>query len=240
VNFFNHHAKERPDVVVITRGGGSVSDLSWFDNKKIAAAIAASKIPVFTALGHQTDVTVADLIAHSSFKTPTKVAQYLVESVRGALEKAESVGKEILDASLALIDGSHRGLQARALRVDSLIGQYFRDQSNELTRLSSLIANNSLHYTRREAVRLDEAGRHLALSLKKLFQNSAAAVQYIEEKINLLNPRTILKRGYSISRKDGKMVRSAAELTKGDVMTTIFYRGQASSRVQSINEEDND
>ena len=82
LDFFNKFTKDELDVIMIARGGGSTADLSWFDNKKIAEAVAFSKFPIISAIGHEINISITDMVAHTSVKTPTKCAQFLVEKIK--------------------------------------------------------------------------------------------------------------------------------------------------------------
>ncbi|MCP4293349.1 MAG: exodeoxyribonuclease VII large subunit [bacterium] len=90
------HQKGSVDVIVITRGGGSRADLSWFDQKDLAVGIAQSTIPVVTAIGHEIDTSIADIVAHQSCKTPTAAAEYLVEIIDVAARKLDDVTEDLM------------------------------------------------------------------------------------------------------------------------------------------------
>jgi exodeoxyribonuclease VII large subunit len=100
------HIKGQVDVIVITRGGGSRADLSWFDQKDLAVAIATCPVPVITAIGHEVDTSIADLVAHHACKTPTAAAEFLVERVDEASAKLEEAAARLLDAAGDLLTAS--------------------------------------------------------------------------------------------------------------------------------------
>jgi len=97
------HIKAGVDVIVITRGGGSRADLSWFDQRDLAVAIAESPVPVITAIGHEVDTSIADLVAHHACKTPTAAAEYLVARVDEASARLEDAAERILSAARDLL-----------------------------------------------------------------------------------------------------------------------------------------
>ncbi len=90
------HVRDRVDVIVITRGGGSRADLSWFDQRDLAVAIAECSVPVITAIGHEIDRSIADLVAHHSCKTPTAAAEYLVDRVEAAAERVAAAAERLV------------------------------------------------------------------------------------------------------------------------------------------------
>ncbi len=91
------HVQDRVDVIVITRGGGSRADLSWFDQRDLAVAIAECPVPVITAIGHEIDRSIADLVAHHSCKTPTAAAEYLVDRVEAAADRVEAAADRVVE-----------------------------------------------------------------------------------------------------------------------------------------------
>jgi len=94
------HAAAAVDVIVITRGGGSRADLSWFDQRDLAVAIAECPVPVITAIGHEVDTSIADLVAHHACKTPTAAAEFLVERVDAASARLEDTADRLATAAL--------------------------------------------------------------------------------------------------------------------------------------------
>ncbi len=111
------HAASGVDVIVITRGGGSRADLSWFDQNDLAVAIAECPVPVITAIGHEVDTSIADLVAHHACKTPTAAAEFLVEKVDAASARLEDAASRVIAAALELLDRS----QVRIDLTDRLV-----------------------------------------------------------------------------------------------------------------------
>jgi exodeoxyribonuclease VII large subunit len=117
-----HHAKAGVDVIVITRGGGSRADLSWFDQKDLAVSIADCSVPVVTAIGHEIDTSIADMVAHQSCKTPTAAAEHLVEIIDGAARRLDDAAERLLSRSNDLLEEAHRRLEV----ADQLQGKVDR------------------------------------------------------------------------------------------------------------------
>lgn len=99
---------QAPDVIVITRGGGSRADLSWFDQKELAVAIAECPVPVVTAIGHEIDTSIADLVAHHACKTPTAAAEFLVERVDRAAAQVTEMSQKLAVLATAQVDMARR------------------------------------------------------------------------------------------------------------------------------------
>jgi len=220
------------DVIVVVRGGGSRTDLATFDDERIAVAIARSPTPVFTGLGHETDRSVADEVAHTSYKTPTACAAALVERVRSYLGHVDRTAGAIghlaiarLDAASARVGGlGHRvagrteaAVRLADQRVTHLARRLAVDPDRRLTTAADRLARASARVVARGPVVLNGAERDVA---------SAAA------RVRANDPAVVLARGWSITRRtDGSLVRSAAAVALGDELVTTVVDGEVRSRV---------
>lgn len=199
------------DVVVIIRGGGATSDLSGFDTYPLAANCAQFPLPIITGIGHERDDTVLDMVAHTRVKTPTAAAEYLIATLSDAAAALDAL---VASLTANLTDCIHREearLQQIATRLPSLL---------------ALVHTRQLHRIEQIESRLKVAGAH---SLEK----QQHRLQLIEKIIEGASPAHILQRGYSITRCDGRVVRNAASLPAGTVLTTEFADGQVNSLVFS-------
>jgi len=201
------------DCLVVTRGGGSLEDLWSFNEEVVVRAIAASRIPVISAVGHEIDVTLADLAADVRALTPSEAAELV------APEAAELVA----------------GLRQYQRRLTAAL------RSRASTARSRLDALARHHVFRRPyqhvhdlARRIDElelrGGRAIRTHLKHAREQVDAAAAQLES----LSPLAVLGRGYSLTQRadDGQIIRDAAELQPGQQITTRFGKGQAVSRVE--------
>jgi len=198
------------DAVVMVRGGGSQSDLQCFNLYEISAQIAQFPIPVLTGIGHDRDETVTDLVAFRALKTPTAVAEYLI---------GEANAFEI-------------GIRSMAYAALRYARDLFRKQQQKLDfssqmLISSLQRNLFLHHSRLASVREKLPG-----VLQKRFQSELQKIDFLSAKKDLLDPGYTLRRGYSITRFQGKAVKSAETLKKGDRVETCFPNGQVESIVE--------
>ncbi|OPX30027.1 MAG: exodeoxyribonuclease VII large subunit [Candidatus Omnitrophica bacterium 4484_171] len=276
INFFNSSGRDRPDAIIVTRGGGSSADLSWFDNKRIAYAIINSKIPVLTALGHEINVSIADLVAHTALKTPTKAAQFLVENVNEVWNNLENIQNSLLRAVNRFVDGVRLLLERKLNQINNFVSIYFRDHHEDIIKKKSLIFNNVSHfintelsnilvssqrinsaasfcfrgqkgeleekerfvfarvsrYMKRESGKIDDSFVVLGKRSNSILQKAYKDTKFIEEKVNILNPSNVMRRGYSVSYKDNKLVRYSSGLKRGDKLKTVFFKGRAFSRVE--------
>ena len=229
---FEALGREELDLVVITRGGGSTADLSYFDNKLIAQRIAQSSFPVVTALGHQINVTIADMVAHTVCKTPTKGAQFLVEQISNFLNEVDIAAKRIPLEVLKALTSHQQKLKTSAAQFDALLGRYFRSHREELIAVESNLNASATQLFRLQRDYLGQAASGLKQNIREIIASQRKWIDHLESKVTLLDPRTILKRGYSITLKSGKAVKSPASVETGDILTTLLFEGRLISKVQ--------
>lgn len=215
LKYFNSLSDKDLDVIVVTRGGGSTSDLTYFDSKKIAETIAGSKFPVVSALGHQIDNTVTDLCAHTVCKTPTKAAAVLVERVRGFLET----------------------LQNKALRMDNLAGSYFQVQKDDILDKRHRIFNQVKLLASSSKQHLDTCFNDLKAAAANILKTRRQDLNYRQKNIEALDPKNTLRRGYSITRKAKTSLKSISQVKKGDLLETLLYDGSFISAVKDVSKK---
>jgi exodeoxyribonuclease VII large subunit len=251
IELFN---RQPMDVIVIIRGGGSRSDMSWFDNLKIARAIAHSGLPVFTGLGHEIDFSVSDLVAHTYQKTPTAAARYLTELVKNYLEKLDRHGSEIVERSIFLIRHgdqqlnelekeaihSARGLVNEARQVLQNAAWRIRQSHNRLIRQTLLRMESASQRIRlKMALWMRDSSKGIGQFrqlfpklLESRFKNARSRLEIFSIRRNAADPIQVLKRGYTLSLDSkGRTIRQLSGVRMGDVLTTVFVDGQARSRV---------
>ncbi len=232
--FFNSLSSANLDLVVITRGGGSTADLAYFDNKKIAESIAGLKFPVVSAIGHQINTTITDMVAHTFCKTPTKVAGILVERLRAVVENLDYLEETILNRSKDFISGEKAQLQSLAAKTESLSSVYFRThQEALLEKKHNILSTLKVILTQKQQM-LKRSSEILSSSLDKIFKNSQDYLKYLDGKVRILSPKNTLKRGYSITFKGGKALKFINDVKESDLIETVLYQGSIVSRVRSI------
>ncbi|MFO7902637.1 MAG: exodeoxyribonuclease VII large subunit [Planctomycetota bacterium] len=210
-----------PDVLVVTRGGGSMEDLWCFNEENVVRAIFASRIPVVSAVGHEIDVTLSDLVADVRALTPTDAAQRVIPS---SDELAASLGHfhSRLAASLnAVAHAARTRLEAIAAR------RALRRPLDRVRDLERRLDELHLRATRAANATLRAAQRH---------------VQAAAGRLESLSPLNVLARGYTVTQagRDGPVVRDASQLNVGDELMTRYARGRTLSRVESIETDDDE
>ena len=210
----NVHRLPNVDVVICGRGGGSLEDLWAFNEEVVARAIAACRLPVISAVGHEIDVTIADLVADVRALTPSEAGERVVPDHAEVTRALDNVRQRLVSGL------QNRAVKAR-LQLDGIasrrvIARPFQRVHDEFTRLDEL------------DVRLRRAVRQRAVAAKQHLDLAAAT-------LDALSPLKVLGRGYSITRRaeTGGLITAPDQLAIGDRITTILAAGQLTSRVES-------
>jgi exodeoxyribonuclease VII large subunit len=205
-------ARADVDVVAIVRGGGSPVDLAWFDNEKVARAVAEMPVPVWVGIGHEIDVGVLDHVAHSAFKTPTAVAEAILQRVRGLDDRLATAAERLSDLVRRPLDLAARSLDLQARRLREA-----RGLDRRIVRIGGL------------------RGRFRAARYHHRLDEAAARLGAVSERLHSLRPEQVLRRGYSITRDaTGRVVTTAARIAAGTTLVTQFAFGTATSRVEGV------
>ena len=197
------------DVVVIIRGGGATSDLSGFDTYLLAANCAQFPLPIITGIGHERDDTVLDAVAHTRVKTPTAAAEYLISALVAADSRIDILADRLVRHVGERMHGEEHRLQQITARLPILLTLSHTRQLHRIEQLERALKQATLHC-------LKEQGSRLSL---------------IEKVLEGASPAHILKRGYSITRCDGKVIRDISELAPGTRLTTELADGVVVSEV---------
>jgi len=199
------------DVLIVGRGGGSLEDLWAFNEESVARAIAASAIPVISAVGHETDYTIADFVADLRAPTPSAAAEMVVESEE---HLRETIGS--LESRMVL------ALRQRLDQAGSTVRHALRLLGDPRRRLAQA------------AQRVDELAGRLGTGLRHHVRRDRSRLEAFAGALDHLNPLAILSRGYSITRElpSGMILKDAAEVKAGDQISTRLHAGEIVSRVE--------
>lgn len=228
------------DVVLLVRGGGAASDLATFDGELLARTIASMPVPVVTGIGHETDRSVADEVAHAAHKTPTAGAASLVERVRDADRALRALGAEVGSAAQGRLVRAHARLDGTARRCSGAALRHLERDRTHVRELSVRAAAAARRRTPRVREDLDSlvsrvrpaAGRVLELQSGRLDALAARAAAH--------DPAAALARGWSITtvvRRGGAVaVRSSDDVVAGDRLVTRVLDGTIRSTVDADEE----
>jgi len=248
--------KHHFDVVVIIRGGGGDVGLSSFDHFSLASSVATFPLPVITGIGHATNETVVELVAHSNKITPTEVAYFLLQHVHQFIQRVSDATTAIMEIPQLMLEGENQMLGQLADRLSRrttglIAGHQYRLNRSGLV-LEKELKSRNLH----QLLKLSGFAEKLDVSLRMAFKRqemilsgySTSVVKSsprllvtahqkmggVEEKIRLLDPVNILKRGFSITFRNGKPIKSTVDLLTGDKIETQYYQGKTTSIIQEL------
>lgn len=197
------------DCIIIIRGGGAKLDLAAFDNLELAKAVANATLPVFTGIGHDVDETVLDKVAHLSLKTPTAVADFFIHRIL----QFES---HLLNVGLGLKESVQQVLQTQ------------ESQLKQLAQTIDFQANKNIAQVKQM---LDFIEMEIPRTVKYHFEKEENKLNNLEKLVSFLSPESTLKRGFTLTTKDGKIIKTKAELKKGEVVETHFLDGAVESKI---------
>ncbi|MFT4759246.1 MAG: exodeoxyribonuclease VII large subunit [Paraglaciecola sp.] len=197
------------DCIIIIRGGGAKLDLAAFDNLELAKAVANSSLPVFTGIGHDIDETVLDKVAHLSLKTPTAVADFFIHRMLQFESHLLNIGLGLKEA----------------------VNQLLQTQDTQLKQLTQTIDFQSNKTISQAQQMLDFIEIELPRTVKYRFEKEESKLENLKKLVSFLSPEATLKRGFSLTTKDGEIVKNKAKLKQGDVIETHFVDGKVKSEV---------
>jgi exodeoxyribonuclease VII large subunit len=258
IRFFNRHP-EQADVILIARGGGSIEDLAGFNDEGLARAIAASELPVVSAVGHETDFTIADFVADLRAPTPSAAAELITAAQHGIEERVRSMENRVMRAMRYQLILARQRLAASSLpqmhsRVQVAIGRRGQRLDDLTRRLDSAIGRRLRVATGKSAALTARLDRHnpavrLALARRRLesarqaldrcaassLAARAAQLNHASARLEALSPLAVLKRGYAlIYAVDGRLLRDAAETRPGESIRARLAGGALDAEVTKI------
>ena len=207
-----HRVKPRPDLLVVTRGGGSIEDLWAFNEEPLVRAVFRSEIPIVSAIGHEIDVTLTDLAADVRALTPSEAAERIFPS-------RDEVADQLDVQTRRLVQALKRRAQQARMRLSALEHRPVLRRPLEVVRLRQQ--------------RLDEWQARLARAGRTATQRDSQRVAALAQRLEALNPTAVLARGYSITLHEAtdRVIVDAGEVEAGALLRTIVARGQFESRV---------
>jgi exodeoxyribonuclease VII large subunit len=246
------------DVIVLARGGGSLEDLAAFNSERVARAIAASNLPVVSAIGHETDFTIADFAADLRAPTPSAAAELITEAQHKIAERLANQAHRLERAASfqflqarqrltrlpvsraearisALLSRLAQRLDDLAFRQEDAVSSKLREQQRHVGELAAAVMHHNPRYA------LAHAREHLVAcctridrSLERTLQRAAVRIGALDAHLHSLSPLAVLERGYAlVLSTDGALVRSVSQINGGDQLTTRLADGAFASRVET-------
>lgn len=242
------------DCVAIVRGGGATTDLNGFDDYELAHAVATFPLPIVVGIGHERDRTVLDEIAHTRLKTPTAVAAFFVDMVRESYNRVGAMVDYIIRYGNDRIMGEFRRLsnvealipalaESRLATAKSVLDKTINSLpvivqgriSKEDMRIESymnLIKVMTAQRLSSAADGLEKASETIQMAVEGVVKCNAERLSRLDDMVNVLCPANTMRRGYSITRINGKAVTNLSELSPGTKISTQLYNGVVESVVE--------
>lgn len=250
------------EVIIVARGGGSLEDLWTFNEETVARAIAASKVPVISAIGHETDFTIADFVADYRAPTPSAAAEIVINTRESLLEQVNACRAKAIQAVRYRLLASSRDLHQRgADRAHALIERALGKRAQRVDELETRLRDVWRHRLDLASRRLGDMTRRLhASDLRLRFAHARSRLQFLDQQLERnmsaklwhrqrrhegldlhlrqLSPLAVLGRGYAIvQRADEQVVRSSAEVTTGEALKIRLSRGGLDAIVSNVHEQ---
>lgn len=237
IDYFNQ-SEWVPDILIVGRGGGSVEDLWAFNEEPVVRAVAGAKVPVISAVGHESDVTLCDSVADLRAGTPSIAAERavpvkadLVAKVRDLAARLEKAPKDTYENLVQRVDWADSQLSTLLKSVATEMDARLQRAAVRLAPALKVAAAQAEQRVQRAALKLDPL-------LQSRMQRAESDLAACAAKLRLLSPYDVLGRGYSITLgEDGKTVRSIEGVKSGDHVTTRFADGMVVSTVETVEKE---
>jgi exodeoxyribonuclease VII large subunit len=246
------------DLIVLARGGGSLEDLAAFNSERVARAIASSRLPVVSAVGHETDFTIADFAADLRAPTPSAAAELITEAQHKIGEYLAALDQRLTRAARFQLLHARQHfsrlpisraearienlLHRKAQHLDDLVARLELAITTRIRRRQKFIADHTasvLRHDPRQALaaareRLQANHNHLHRGMEQLLHAQANTLSSLDARLHSLSPLAVLDRGYAlVLNTEGSVVRSACQLKTGDTLTTRLAEGSFTSRVKA-------
>ncbi len=250
------------DLIVLARGGGSLEDLAAFNSERVARAIVASELPVVSAIGHETDFTIADFVADLRAPTPSAAAELVTEAqhkieehlanqfhrleratrfqVLQARQRLTRVPVSRAEARMStMLHRSAQRLDDFSFRLEAAVTGQLRGHQTQVAELSATVLRHDPRQALAQArERLTELRSRIDRSLDRTLKRAAVRVGGVDARLNALSPLAVLDRGYAlVLSAEGTLIRSASQLVTGEQVTTRLADGAFTSNVESISPE---
>lgn len=223
------------DVVAIIRGGGGDVGLSCYNNYGLAREIALFPIPVFSGIGHSTNETVSEMVSYRNAITPTELADFLIQEFHNFWVPVQKAQEKIIQLSREVLQNSRKQLTNEVNFLKAHLKLQLQSNRNILDLKKQNLKGLSLEFLSNQRTTIDSVLQpNLIRSAKMSLKNSLNLIEGQEKVVNLLNPLNLLKRGYSLTLMDGKIVKSVKELKKGQQIQTQFIDGFVDSEIVNV------
>ena len=236
VKKINQANKYELDVLIVGRGGGSFEDLNSFNDEEVARAIFKSQIPVISAVGHEIDFTIADFVADMRAPTPTGAAEIAVPNIN-------DLNKIIHQYNIRLNEGINKKINYLKLYMESLKSSFviknpmlmYNNKKQQLDLIQERLNKGIINKVNRNKEKIEYLKSNYILSNPDiLYKNQVIKLENLIEKLEIINPLGVLKRGYTLTYKNDKIVKKVEDIKKNDIIAIKFSDGNIKAVVNEI------
>lgn len=220
------------DVVCIVRGGGSKTDLTFFDSEALCRAVANYPIPVFTGIGHEIDRSLLDEVAYQACITPTDCAKHLIERAIESWDALIRATRNIAEGARNYLGEYKNELTTTGHQLQQILGRRFTQEKTTLAQIAVSLKKDMHFLFQSESGRIQRNEEGLRQGTRKIIEFEKAKFELNEQKVKAADPKQVLAKGYTLTLgANGKFIRNASELKPGDRITTRFRGGDVTSQV---------
>ncbi|HEX6892199.1 MAG TPA: exodeoxyribonuclease VII large subunit [Chryseolinea sp.] len=225
--------KHHFDVVAIVRGGGGDVGLSSYNHYLLAKEICQFPIPVLTGIGHSTNETVAEMVSFRNAITPTELADFLIQAFHNFSVPLQQMQETLVSSTTGILADERAGLLSSARLFKSVTNQLLIHNRHEIKALARSASQHLTYYFQNKSQLWIDYKNRVLKSTISFQKNKVIELANVEKSINLMDPINIIRRGFSITLKDGKAIKSLSDIKPGDKTTTITLDGTIISEVVS-------
>lgn len=220
------------DAVILIRGGGAATDLLIFDQFEVAAAVACCPFPVFTGIGHQKNETITDLVAHSSFKTPTKVAEFIIERNRSFDIRLQQAHQTLKQLAKQVLSDQAAGLQEARLSISTRTKDRLFQQQQALAEAVRQLRRQPAVYFDNHRLVLQLAHAQLIGHTRQLLKTREKDLEHLLRLFRLASPEKILARGFALIKLNGQPMADASAIKENDQLQILLAGTQIDALVK--------
>ena len=252
---FNESISEKPDVIIIARGGGSTEDLMVFNDEKLARSVYESKIPIVTAIGHETDTTILDLVSDLRASTPTAAAEKIVPVKKDIINKLLDLNLRLDKSVLKSLNTFQNNFEYlnRFLKAPNSIIEFYENKLNSVIKDLNIFIKNLIELKvlnlknfnktlkapvekiKNETIKLNDLNKNLKSLINEKYEIN---YQKFKSNLRLLNSNSVtnnLKKGYSVVMKEDKIIKNKNLIKKEDRLKIKFFDGDILINIKKIN-----
>jgi exodeoxyribonuclease VII large subunit len=222
------------DAVAVIRGGGGDIGLTCYNNLDLVRRLALFPIPVLTGIGHSTNETVAEMVAMKNAITPTELADFLIQRFHNFLVPVNKAEELIVQASGEITASAQRALMQQVMSFRQATLTSIERRKFKVHRLTGMLARLADQFHSVAGNELKSMHTNLNSSIQQYHQQRRVQLEHMEKIVELLDPLQVLKRGYTLSVVNNKIVRSVTDVIPGEPLVTLFSDGRVISDVREI------